>query len=338
MDYQVDSLYPVVSASQLRAINAPLPEWIRARYLSLPEGIPARVFDTAAGVTIAQQTAFDRAIAIERFLRSFPYSLDLPVPPTDQDVVDYFLFDLQRGYCDYYATAMVVMARASGLPAQFAVGFASGQYDAANDRYVVTAAHAHSWVEIYFSGVGWVAFEPTGGQPEIVRTEIQAELANNSSVPPTPFEPVWVRLARRVGWGAAGVFLLALLGFAGWNLLDIWRFRHLSPDETIEKLFSRLYPAGERLAVQTQRGATPYEFANTFAQRMTTLSLQQRFLSLAKEEILTLTEYFVWAAYAPGPLSEADRLSALKIWRTLRLRLWWAGVRLRLRQFSLRRK
>jgi transglutaminase-like putative cysteine protease len=344
-NYQVDSILPLVSASRLRTINVPLPDWIRQRYLALPAGIPSRVFDIAAEVTIAQQTPFDRAIAIERFLRSFPYSLDLPLPPLDQDIVDYFLFDLRRGYCDYYATAMVVMARASGLPARLAVGFASGEYDVANDRYVVTAAQAHSWVEIYFSGVGWVAFEPTGGQPEIVRTENQAELTIPSTTPPAPFEPVWVRWARQAGWGVAGILGVALLGFVGWNLWDVWRFRHLSPDETIVRLFFRLYPAGERLAVQAQQGATPYEFADAFTRHMIDLSLHQRFLAPAKdeirlltEEIRSLTEYFVRAVYAPNPLSEPDRLSALKLWRGLGLRLWWASVRLRLNLIFTRRK
>lgn len=333
-DYRVDALVSTATASQLRAINAPLPEWVRARYLSLPEGIPSRVFDLAAGVTIAQPTPYDRAVALERFLRSYTYSLDLPVPPADQDIVDYFLFDLRRGYCDYYATAMVVLARASGLPARLAVGYASGTYDPANSRYVVTAADAHSWVEIYFSGVGWVPFEPTGGQPEIGRTETLSESRPATEVTPVPFDPVWKRGVRQVGWGVAGLILLAWLGFSGWKLLENWRFRHLPPDEMVALLFRQLVPAGERLAVRTMPGVTPYEFAAAFALKIDELSVPGRLFALASGEsryivggIWTLADYFVRAAYAPEPLTETERKEALKLWQDLRWRLWWARGR-----------
>ncbi len=344
-DYQVDSIVPLVSPAQLRTISSPLPDWVRQTYLTLPEGIPARVYDLAAAVTIAQATSFDRAIALERYLRSITYSLDLPPPPSDQDIVDYFLFDLERGYCDYYATAMVVLARASGLPARLAVGYASGEYDPANQRYIVTAAQAHSWVEIYFEGVGWVPFEPTGGQPEIVRTETPGEFSEIDPVPATPFEPVWVRTARRAGWGVVGVIGLGLLGLAGWNLWDVWRFRHLSPDEMVARLFFHLYPAGERLGVEALAGATPYEFAEAFVLRVSELSFRSRAFHLAEgraklliREVHLLTDYFVRAAYAPDPLTEKESFEALKLWRGLRLRLWQARVSDRLQRLFMRRK
>ncbi|GAB4579514.1 MAG: hypothetical protein Fur0022_22520 [Anaerolineales bacterium] len=339
-EYQVDVLIPAVTAAQLRAINAPLPEWVRERYLALPEGIPSRVYDFAAGVTIAQQTPFDRAVALERALRSFPYSLDLPEPPADQDVVDYFLFDLRRGYCDYYATAMVVLARASGLPARLAVGYASGTYDPINDRYVITEADAHSWVEIYFAGVGWIPFEPTGGQPEIARAESGGGQSSTVEQTPPPFERVWVRGARGVGWGIGGIILVGLVGFAGWRLWEQWRFRHLSPDEMAARLFGQLTPAGQKLAVQPLPGATPYEFATAFSRKIDQLSVPGRLFSLPQTEaqymvraIWRLADFFVRAAYAPDPLTDADRKEALSLWQDLRMRLWWARLRNRLIQF-----
>ena len=65
---------------------------------------------------------------------------DVPLPPADQDLVEYFLFDLRKGYCDYYASAMVVLARAAGIPARMAVGYASGAYDLNSRRFQVTQA------------------------------------------------------------------------------------------------------------------------------------------------------------------------------------------------------
>ena len=83
-------------------------------------------------------------------------------------MADYFLFDLKQGYCDYYATSMVVLARAAGLPARLVVGYANGSYDHERAQYIVTENYAHSWVEIYFADIGWVEFEPTSSQPVIL--------------------------------------------------------------------------------------------------------------------------------------------------------------------------
>ena len=329
--YQVDSIYPLINASQLRTADPILPDWVRTRYLSLPEGIPDRVYDVAYGLGVGQSNRFDIAVAIEHYLRAFPYTLDLPAPPTDRDIVDYFLFDLQQGYCDYYASAMVVLARASGIPARIAVGFASGTYDPANGRYVVTAADAHSWVEVYFSGVGWVPFEPTGGQPEIVRSETAPELTIDFVIPQTPFEPVWMRAARWVAWGVVVILFISLMVVLGWGFLDAWRFRNLSPDETVGILYSRLRPMGKQLSVPSQRGDTPYEFARAFTQRVVDLFSKERFFFSTEKEVNMLTEYYVLAAYAPNPLTEMERNSALKIWRNLGFRLWWASVQLRMR-------
>ena len=79
-------------------------------------------------------------------------------------MADYFLFDLKTGYCDYYATSMIVMARAVGLPARLVIGYANGDYDPVKAEYVIREADAHSWVEVYFAGAGWVEFEPTASE------------------------------------------------------------------------------------------------------------------------------------------------------------------------------
>jgi hypothetical protein len=122
--------------------------------------------------------AYSRALAIEAYLRGIPYSLDVGMPPEDRDVVDYFLFDLRTGYCDYYASSMVVLARSVGLPARLVVGYASGAYNVDAQAFQVTGKEGHTWVEVYISGLGWVEFEPTAGLPPIERDyfAIQNEL------------------------------------------------------------------------------------------------------------------------------------------------------------------
>src|SRR4030095_5471201 len=131
-----------------------------------PNSVPDRVLVLAREITKGMKNPYDKAKAIESYLRAnYPYDLEIPDPPKEQDVADYFLFDLKRGYCDYYATAMVVLARASGLPARFVSGYSSGSYDAMNAQYIIRDLNAHSWVEIYFPEIGWIEFEPTASQP-----------------------------------------------------------------------------------------------------------------------------------------------------------------------------
>lgn len=94
----------------------------------------------------------------------------------------YVLFDIRQGYCDYYASAMAVMARALGIPARVVSGYAQGEW-MPDGRYRVRQRDAHTWVEIYFPGFGWVEFEPTAAQPSILRPQ------RPISPTPTPAAP-----------------------------------------------------------------------------------------------------------------------------------------------------
>src|SRR5258706_11632360 len=144
--YQIESLLPTFSVEQLRAAPAVYPDDIVGRYLELPKTVPERVLALARDLTATSPTPYDRAKAIETYLRStYPYTLDIPAPPAGRDVVDYFLFDLKKGYCDYYATSMVVLARAAGLPARIVIGYATGTYDPYSAVYNITQADAHAW-------------------------------------------------------------------------------------------------------------------------------------------------------------------------------------------------
>jgi len=149
--YTVISYVPQFSVEQLRNAGMDYPQQITSRYLSLPDTVPERVLALARELTQAAPTPYDRAVAIETYLRTFPYTLDVEPPPRDRDVVDYFLFTAQKGYCDYYATSMVVLARAAGLPARMVIGYASGEYDAPTAEYIVRQENAHSWAEV----CGW---------------------------------------------------------------------------------------------------------------------------------------------------------------------------------------
>jgi len=325
--YQVTSLRPDVGEAQLQAVGSDYPAWVQYRYLALPDEIPARVHALARDLTATAPAPYDRARAIEAYLRTFPYTLDLPAPPVDRDVVDYFLFDLQQGYCDYYATAMVVLARAAGLPARLAMGYYTGIYDESNDRYIVTEADAHSWVEIYFPDYGWIEFEPTAGRAPIERP---ADVP--PSVPPEleKLGPTVAETARVYhSWWLwlSSLVILPGLGIAAWWIVDGWRLRHLSPAGAAVVLYGRLRRHGRRLAVPMQPGDTPYEFVALLAEYVGDMARSKRWMSIllpADQEARWLAELYVRTCYAPHSPGAAVQAQAIRVWRKLRWRLWLA--------------
>ena len=121
-----------------------------------------RSIDLAHAATGGATSAYDKAATLETYLRdNFTYSTHVASVPSEQDWVDYFLFDSRQGYCDYFATTMVVLLRAEGVPARVASGFAPGEFDASTGISIVRENHAHTWVEAYFPGYGWITFEPS---------------------------------------------------------------------------------------------------------------------------------------------------------------------------------
>ena len=168
--YQVVSLISVAAISELENAGTDYPSWVRERYLQLPDSITERTRQLAREITANYDNNFAKAEAIERYLRNnINYNESIAAPPPGIDKVDYILFTAKEGYCDYYASSMIVMLRSLGIPARFAAGFARGTFDSETGSFRVLNRHAHSWVEVYFPKYGWVEFEPTAAQPVIIR-------------------------------------------------------------------------------------------------------------------------------------------------------------------------
>ncbi len=161
--YTVTALASVVDVQRLRQADIVYPDWVRRRYLQLPDTITTRTVLKAREIVRAvnARNAYDQATAIQDYLRTFHYNESISAPPADVDPVDYFLFERQEGYCDYYASAMVIMLRSLGVPARWVQGYAGGTFDPEQGVYVVRENVAHSWPEVYFPGYGWQRFEPT---------------------------------------------------------------------------------------------------------------------------------------------------------------------------------
>ena len=187
--YEVTYDSPVYSVEKLQASGAdslPVGNFANSqlleKYTQLPPELPERIGELAAEVTQGRQTWLDKAKAVENYfqLNDFVYDQTLVgVPSEDQDYVDQFLFETQRGYCDNFSTSMVVMMRSIGIPTRWVKGYTEGEYKESLEDgrriYEVTNNNAHSWVEVFFPGVGWVPFEPTKGFSNNVQFEEKTE-------------------------------------------------------------------------------------------------------------------------------------------------------------------
>ncbi len=325
--YQADSLVPLVSANQLRNSSQVYPREIRAKYLSLPDSIPRRVPDLARQLTANITNPYDKARAIEAYLRTFPYSLEVRPPPPGRDVADYFLFDLKTGYCDYYATSMIVMARAVGLPAKLVIGYANGDYDPVKAEYSIREADAHSWVEIYFTGIGWIEFEPTASQLEItLPDELQRE--NTSSIPPFPI----TSKHRGTDYAKSGFFpktdfLPLIIGFVFMIIFSSSWFLHtqglLKSHKTIGSIYEYIFYHGKKIYKDAPLNETPSIFAEKLRRQIRT---GYPLLIPAPDEIKLLTDLYLQETYSAHPITKDERVIAVKVWRKLFWRLLYARM------------
>jgi transglutaminase-like putative cysteine protease len=286
-EYTVISAVSTATVQDMRGAGEDYPDWVRARYLQLPRGLPRRVIETAHTGTLGATSAFDKAAALESYLRTtFMYSTHVPEVPQGRDWVDYFLFDSGQGYCDYFATAMTVLLRTEGVPARVASGFAPGDFDDGTGTFIVRENHAHSWVEVYFPGFGWQTFEPSAIRPIPERLEQPPQPATAAPAPQaesglggnlTPEEQDELRglREREIAGRTSRSFLttwpgilllivggaLALAVIGGLGLLFTW-WRRLNLLALYQRPYVQLVSVGRWFGlVRTAPSETPYELA-----------------------------------------------------------------------------
>ena len=166
--YDVVSETGLPSARELQRASTNYPDDIRLVYLRLPDLNP-KIADLARQIVSTAANNYDRATAMENYLRhNFRYTLD-PSAIEPKDPVASFLFKSKSGYCEYFAASMAVMLRTLGIPSRLVNGFQTGSYNRIGKDFVVRARDAHSWVEVYFPKYGWIAFDPTPADPNPIR-------------------------------------------------------------------------------------------------------------------------------------------------------------------------
>ncbi|MDX1414246.1 MAG: transglutaminase-like domain-containing protein [Candidatus Promineifilaceae bacterium] len=331
--YEVISRVSAAAAEDLR--SSPLsavPPQIKNRYTQLPANLPQRIRDLAQDVAGDEPTPYDQARAIERFLRQYEYSLDVPMPPEEVDPVDFFLFDLQAGYCDYYASSMVVMARSLGLPARLATGFLAQAADE-NDVQTVRQIDAHSWAEVYFPGYGWVEFEPTAPfisphDPQFAANSL-GTAADQEPDPPEDTPPIPAREPQQpVPWSRL-VWIALLVIFAGAAVF--WWSRQPKIANEIDRAYYRLQKNASHLGHPLIPSQTPAEFSADFLYRLESFNERPRLARMVdalKTPLNRLTDLVNRRQYSDHP---PDSKTADFLWKRMRRPLWLLRLARRLK-------
>lgn len=339
--YQVGSAITGADPDRLRADGAGHPSWIDGRYLQLPDSLPERVRDLAIRATTGRSNPYDKAEALETLLRTYRYDLDIEAPPAGSDAVDHFLFNSREGYCDYYASAMVVMLRSVGVPARYVMGYTPGTDASAPDRdpgatpvYRIEERDAHAWPEVYFPSYGWIQFEPTASEPLLTRplpetgqmepgavAERGPGGGNGDSLPPgqtdqqeTGAEPrggLWARLARNGKWLVATAATV-IAGAIAWITLRRRAGLRFPSRMTLPGLFALLGRWAARLRVPWRASETPLERAALFGE-----AVPEAASSAAETAALFVAQRY--GHQEPSPDAVASLSSS---WRQLLPLLW----------------
>jgi transglutaminase-like putative cysteine protease len=154
------------------AARQPIPADITARFTQLPSDFSPEVARIAREVTDGAQSPYEQSLALQNWLRTFTYDVDVAAGHSFNRIEDFLA--LQRGYCEQFATSFGAMARSLGIPARVAVGFTTGDPTGNPGEYIVRGRHAHAWPEVYLAGVGWTHFEPTPGRGNPASTSINS--------------------------------------------------------------------------------------------------------------------------------------------------------------------
>lgn len=312
--YDVVSSLSGATYVELRQAALPYPAWITDRYLQLPNSLPDSVRQLSQRVTESAVDPYDKALAIETYLRRLDYNTAIKAPPPNTDVVEYFLFTAPEGYCNYFASAMIVMLRGVGVPARMAVGFNQGEFDSEQGAYLVKETNAHAWPEVFFPEYGWVEFEPTPSQPLFAHEPPGTSIEEEEDVAaPIDEEQAEGLVSAETGIGAlVGLALLLATALAAWNL----SFRRLSEPA---RQYEKMGRFGSLARIRRRPSQTPFEYA---------LRMEGILPSYASD-IRGITNGYVETAFGNKKCDEAKQKQIESSWHRLRKALLLHALRLK---------
>ncbi|HHV60687.1 MAG TPA: transglutaminase domain-containing protein [Clostridiaceae bacterium] len=325
-----ENLYGIIEALKSNA------DEIYERYLTLPKDLPRRVHDLARRITSNIYSNYDIAKSIEKYLsQMYRYTLEPEKSEPGQDFVDYFLFESREGYCTYFATSMVVLARAVGLPARYVEGYMLPRIPESGITYRVTNENAHAWAEIYFEGFGWLAFEPTAPFISNFYTDyytgtvtseysyedfieeyideyinefdqISKNESNNETDTSSPDgNNLLLTIIILI---AITAFIAIYLGIAVLRVnLRIYRFGKMEPGKSVRSMYHFYLQVLDFQDLGRKPGETPYQYAERI----------DGSLVFPNIKFSAITEIFVKARYSKKAITEKERSELLEFYKDL---------------------
>jgi hypothetical protein len=317
--YTVTSDITAATPAELSRAGEVYPHQVLDYYLSLPSDLPARVRQLAKGLTEGARTPYEKVVSIKQYLGRLTYDPNPESPPAGTDAVEYFLFEKQRGYCYYFASAATVMLRASGVPARLVTGYLPGRWDAEEGRTTVLARDYHAWVDVYFPNYGWVEFDPTppiGDTPVVFPNSLISigELPPEELLPETVAEPgitdpstaFTTESSDQEGLIIALSVVAALLGLFLWAR-RFWAYGGVKGVYARMRLMAVIGRIGPRAQ------QTPLDFG---------AALAGRFPAQA-ESIELICRAYTYVRYSPSHQADWLRTAELEgAWHNLRGQLW----------------
>ena len=336
--YQVLSSISLALPDDLRQAGTDYPAWAVEKYTQLPEDLPQRVRTLGAELTAGAPSPYEKAKAVESYLRDrYPYELSITPPPFDADGVDHFLFNEKQGYSEYFASSMAVLLRSVDIPARVVTGYTVGEKVPDEAIYLVRDSNSHAWVEVYFPRQGWIDFEPTPcdtcvlPQGALLQPGPAAARAGNLDVSSTTVEEdCYVEIEecgeffgfndafdnrstdqdlrdRIIGYWPLMVGGIAALTLALAAVTLFWR-RYLVPSDDPQTAYRRLAFLGALGATGPHAYETPFQYR----ERLRAL------LPSYRDDVNTLVDAYVRSEYGAKQLAEEDREGLIAAWLRLR--------------------
>ena len=330
--YQVLSLASIAGADDLRVDSTQYPKWVLDTYLQLPSNLPARIRALAQDITNGATNPYDKAQAIQDYLRAYKQTQNIEPPPLNADAVDYFLFTQKAGYADYFASAMTVLLRAADVPTRLTAGYSAGKFDEKTTTFTVRQSDAHSWPEVFFPTFGWIAFEPSPSLSEIGRGSLPQLLGDESGQTPEGFgtsqaedEPeedtslssflspgdtslvhrLWVSTNKFLGIASAvllgGALVIVLL------LMLLWQANFIGMPYPAG-MYARMALLGGLAWRGPGRQETPREYAQALSGALT----------LRQEQVEAISGGYTLSRYSGRDVTRDDRIAIERAWRGVR--------------------
>ncbi len=311
-------------------------------YLQKPN-LDGRILQLAKHITAGSKSMYDMAVALEDYLRSnYRYNTNVNLPP-GQEGAYWFLFNSgNQGYCNYFATAMTMMARDLGMPARVVAGYASGKYDGKTRQQVIRGSDAHAWTQIYFAGYGWVNFEPSASFPAFARPlhsptgapTITPGGSSSSTLGKVRKPGVDPNLQQTTSGDTTlssqssvsdqirqdvGIVLLALvlIILAGMAYFGLWWRRLFRGYAMPTQVFGRLSMLARWAGISPRRSQTPYEYAHTLAE-----AVPEQAVTIERLGDIYVRDRWADPSSDEHPRSSGEIHELPSIWKALQPRLF----------------